>query len=144
MTPSTAIRRALVAILTLSLALTGLAAQPAAAAGTIGSVDGAQGVRYGYDARVEILGTDGRLDIGDLTTDRVVLHARDGRSSRDIVPSWRNLFEDAYVAEDVSFVDAIRTGAPTEVTGTDGLRAVQIVNAGNESIRTGAVVELAG
>lgn len=112
--------------------------------GTIGSVDGAQGVRYGYDARVEILGTDGRLDIGDLTTNRVVLHARDGRSSRDIVPSWRNLFEDAYVAEDVSFVDAIRTGAPTEVTGTDGLRAVQIVNAGNESLRTGAVVRLPG
>lgn len=112
--------------------------------GTIGCVDGAQGVRYGYDARVEILGTNGSIDIGDLAADRVRVHTADGRSSRDIVPSWRNLFADAYVAEDAAFTRCILDNSEPEVTGEDGLRAVQIVNAGNESIRTGAVVELAG
>lgn len=110
--------------------------------GAIGCIDGAQGVKYGYDAHVEVLGTEGRLDIGDLQANRVVLHRADGTSERDIVPSWRNLFADAYRDEDRSFVRAILDDQPTEVTGVDGLRAVEVVNAGNDSIRTGQVVTL--
>ncbi|GAA1393978.1 Gfo/Idh/MocA family oxidoreductase [Luteococcus peritonei] len=110
--------------------------------GTIGCVEGAQGVRYGYDARVEVLGTDGQIDVGDLKANRVVLHQREGRSEADFVPSWRNLFHDAYIAEDRDFVEAIRSGTEPRVTGVDGLRAVEIVDAGNESIRTGQVVTL--
>lgn len=110
--------------------------------GSIGCVDGAQGVAYGYDARVEILGTHGRLDIGDLRENRVVLHEQTGISSTDIVPTWRTLFQDAYVAEDVAFIEAIVTDTEPVVTGIDGLRAVQIVNAGNESIRTGQIVPI--
>lgn len=110
--------------------------------GSIGCVDGAQGVTYGYDARVEILGTHGRLDIGDLRDNRVVLHERTGTSSTDIVPSWRTLFADAYVAEDRAFVQAILDDTEPLVTGEDGLRAVQIVNAGNESMRTRRIVPI--
>ncbi len=110
--------------------------------GTIGLVDGAQGVTYGYDARAEVLGTHGRIDVGDLRDNRVVLHERTRSSSTDIVPSWRTLFEDAYVAEDKAFISAVRGESEPQVTGLDGLRAVEIVAAGNESIRTGRVVNL--
>lgn len=110
--------------------------------GSLGVVEGAQGVRYGYDARVEVLGTDGQLDVGDLRANRVTVHQRDGRSHNDFVPSWRNLFSEAYTTEDQAFVDAVTHGTQPLVTGLDGLRAVEIVAAGNESIRTGEVVEL--
>ena len=110
--------------------------------GSIGLVDGAQGVRYGYDSRVEILGTHGRLDVGGLEADRVVVHESDGVSRRDIVPSWRNLYADAYVAEAAAFVAAIRDDTEPLVTGRDGRAAVAIVSAGNESITTGQVISL--
>ena len=110
--------------------------------GTIGVIDGAQGVQYGYDAQVEILGTHGKITVGDLTGDRVVVHSRDKVARRDIIPSWTVLFKDAYIGEDRSFVQSIRSGESAAVTGEDGLRAVQMVAAGNESIRTGAVVPI--
>ena len=111
--------------------------------GSIGLIDGAQGVQYGYDSRVEILGTHGRLDVGSLEANRVVVHEHDGVSRRDIVPSWRNLYSDAYVREAASFVRAILKDTEPLVTGRDGLAAVAIVNAGNESITSGQVVSLA-
>jgi hypothetical protein len=110
--------------------------------GALGHVDGAHGVRYGYDNRVEIHGTHGRIDIGDVSADRVVVHEETGRSSRDIVASWRDLYREAYIAEDRTFAQAIAEGTPVRVSGEDGLAAVRIVCAGNASIASGAIQRL--
>ncbi len=111
--------------------------------GMQGVVDGAVGVGYGYDARTEILGTDGVMCIGDLRADRVVRHRRGGAMEARTVASWRSLFREAYRAEAAGFVDAIRDDTEPGVTGMDGLAAVRVVNAGNESIRTARPVTLA-
>ena len=42
-----------------------------------------------------------------------------------------------------SFTDAVRNGTPPEVTGEDGLQALQICEAALESSRTGKQVKLA-
>ncbi|MDD4849141.1 MAG: Gfo/Idh/MocA family oxidoreductase [Gemmiger sp.] len=110
--------------------------------GMLGSIDGAQGVQYGYDARVDILGTKGAIQVGGLQNTRTVAFTKEGGLHGDVVKSWMNLFEDAYLREDTSFVNCIQKGRPPEVTGLDGLRAVQIVQAGNESIKTGEIVRL--
>jgi len=60
------------------------------------------------------------------------------------VKSWRQLFEPAYHAEDVSFVECVRNGGRPEVNGRDGLMAVKVVNAGNRSIVEKRIVELEG
>jgi myo-inositol 2-dehydrogenase/D-chiro-inositol 1-dehydrogenase/scyllo-inositol 2-dehydrogenase (NAD+) len=60
------------------------------------------------------------------------------------VKSWRNLFREAYWNEDVAFIEAIIADRDPEVTGLDGLQAVLVVNAGNESIRTGKPVLVGG
>lgn len=110
--------------------------------GVLGCLDGAQGVRYGYDARVEILGTSGSIMLGDLQDKTTVTYTRDHGKTSDVIQSWMFLFREAYVNEDISFVEAVREDSPVKVTGLDGLRAVQVVNAGNESIVTGKVVEI--
>ncbi|MBN1834456.1 MAG: Gfo/Idh/MocA family oxidoreductase [Spirochaetales bacterium] len=102
--------------------------------GAQGVIDGAVSVGYGYDARVEVLGTDGVLFIGQIEDLPVAVCARDQKVVRRSVWSWRGLFTDAYRAEDESFIAAIREERPPEVTGVDGRRAVQVVNAGNRSI----------
>ena len=110
--------------------------------GVLGCLDGAQGVRYGYDARVELLGTCGSIMLGDLQDKTTVTYTKDRGKTSDVIQSWMFLFREAYVNEDISFVEAVREDSPVKVTGLDGLRAVQVVNAGNRSIVTGKVVEL--
>jgi len=107
--------------------------------GVQGIIAGAQGVRYGYDARVEILGTEGIIFIGRLNDTTVVSCTPNGIVA-PVVKSWTDLFLDAYRLEDEDFVRCILEDRVPRVDGVDGLRAVEVVNAGNESIRTGGVV----
>lgn len=110
--------------------------------GMMGCIDGAQGVAYGYDARVDILGTEGLVTIGDLREKTTVVFTKDGKMRGDVVKSWVTLFADAYVKEDISFVECVREQKKPKADGRDGMMAVAAVEAGNESIRTGRVVEL--
>ena len=117
--------------------------------GMQGAIDGAQGVGYAYDARTEVLGTKGCVFIGGLKDESVVTCNVDGNKGNNgnsgsypLVKSWRQLFEPAYLAEDISFVECIRDGGEPEATGHDGLMAVKVVNAGNASIKEKRVVEV--
>lgn len=110
--------------------------------GTIGNIDGAQGVSYGYDSRVDIVGTKGNIQIGGLQSGTTLTYTKEGGMTGDVVRSWMDLFEDAYLNEDMSFINCIEKGTEPEVTGYDGMKAVEIVKAGNESIRIGKIVEL--
>lgn len=112
--------------------------------GMMGCIDGAQGVAYGYDARVDILGTEGLITVGDLKDKTTVVCTKNGKMKEDVVKSWMTLFAQAYVKEDISFVESIREKRKPEVDGWDGMMAVAVVKAGNESIRTGRVVKLEG
>jgi predicted dehydrogenase len=111
------------------------------ASGMQGMIGGAQGVKYGYDARVEVLGAEGILTVGHLE-DTSVASCTAAGLSRPAVRSWMDLFQDAYRAEAEDFIRCILDDRPPRATGVDGLRAVEVVNAGNESIRTGQPVAL--
>ena len=102
--------------------------------GAQGSLSGAQGVQYGYDSRVEILGTHGIIHVGRKDEYSVLTINPEGIQT-PYVKSWRTLFLDAYFEEDLAFIRAILDKSPPLVTGLDGLEAVRVVNAGNRSIR---------
>lgn len=110
--------------------------------GMLGCIDGAQGVGYGYDARVDILGTKGCLLIGEVQDRSCITLTKENGKVSDIVNSWTKLFKDAYVDEDMSFVQCILNDTEPEVTGIDGKMAVMIVKAGNQSIVSKKIVEL--
>ena len=111
--------------------------------GKLGSIDGAMGVRYGYDSRVEILGTEGVIYLGQ-THERTIVTARSDKTlHRPYMNSWRSLFKDAYLAEDTDFIACIREDRPPAVTGHDGRMAVRVVEAGNVSLARGELVRLA-
>lgn len=110
--------------------------------GMMGNIDGAQGVQYGYDARVDILGTNGSLHIGGLMGGTTLTYTKDHRMSADVIRSWTNLFYEAYVNEDIGFIGAIREDREPAVSGLDGMMAVDIVRAGNESIQKGQIIYL--
>jgi myo-inositol 2-dehydrogenase/D-chiro-inositol 1-dehydrogenase/scyllo-inositol 2-dehydrogenase (NAD+) len=102
--------------------------------GRQGFIDGAVSVGYGYDSRMEIVGTRGVLFVGRTEQDSVVGCSADRGMVRPFVKSWRTLFTEAYYAEDQDFVDCILDGREPRVRGIDGRMAVAVVNAGNRSI----------
>lgn len=109
--------------------------------GAQGVLDGAQGVKYGYDSRVEILGTHGIIHVGRNQEHSVLTISPEGIHS-PYVQSWRTLFIDAYFEEDSAFITAIQNHSEPLVTGLDGLEAVRVVNAGNTSIIEKRIVKI--
>lgn len=110
--------------------------------GVIGCIEGAQGVGYGYDARLEVLGTKGVITVGSLKEDTVISCSVGNGIHSDAVKSWRNLFAQAYLEEDKSFIRCIRDGRKPAPDGRDGKMAVAVVRAGNESMNTGKVIKM--
>lgn len=110
--------------------------------GVIATIEGAQYVKYGYDARVEVLGTDGVIHIGKQDAFAFQVVNKAAGIHTPFVTSWTELFSQAYVNEDIDFIECVLQGKKPRVTGIDGKAAVAIVNAGNRSIRTGETVKL--
>ena len=102
-------------------------------------ISGAQGVQYAYDARCEILGTHGLITIGTLHGNEMAVCTKEKSIHRPSIVSWTNLFRDAYLAEDIDFIDCIRMQRAPRATGRDGRAAVASVTAGNASIREHSV-----
>lgn len=102
--------------------------------GVIGTITGAQYVRYGYDSRTEILGTEGIVKVGSQKANEVEMVTSDKEIRMDSMDSWRTLFQDAYVAEAKAFIASILNDTEPEVTGHDGKMALTLVNHGLRSI----------
>ncbi len=102
--------------------------------GVIGTITGAQYVRYGYDSRAEILGTQGIVKVGTQNANAVEVVTADKQIHMDSTVSWMNLFSDAYIAEAESFISCILNDEEPEVTGYDGKMALTLVNHGLKSI----------
>ena len=106
------------------------------------SIDGAAYVQYGYDSKMEIIGTKGVLQVGRSDANFVKCTTVENGTSTPFINSWMTLFIDAYLAEDIAFTEAILNDTEPAVTGRDGRQAVRIVEAGNESILSKNVVRL--
>ncbi len=110
--------------------------------GTIGTVDGTCPADYGYDARMEILGSDGVLFVGEVAKRGVAICTTDRGFQRKPVDSWQNLFSRAYEREDRHFVDSVLEDEQPKVTLEDGRKALEVVLAANRSLRKEREVEI--
>jgi predicted dehydrogenase len=110
--------------------------------GGLAQIDGACPAGYGYDARVEIYGTEGLILVGDPRADSALLVRAEGAVT-DPVASWRDLFADAYRAEDVHLARVARGEEAPRATAIDGLRALEAAVAVNRSIESASTVRMA-
>jgi predicted dehydrogenase len=104
--------------------------------GGIATVDGACPAGYGYDARVEVYGTEGTLLLGSPFARGPVVVGKAG-ALRETVGSWRELFADAYKGEAAHLVAVARGDDAPRATVDDGLRALEGVHAVNTSLSEG-------
>ncbi len=106
------------------------------------SIDGAAYVEYGYDSKMELVGTKGVLHVGRTEGAFLKCSTKEHGTSSPFINSWMTLFRDAYLAEDIAFVECIRNDTLPKVSGVDGRMAVAIVEAGNTSILEKRLVKL--
>jgi len=110
--------------------------------GVLGMVDGCCPATYGYDVRVEILGTEGMLQIGSQQAYSILVWNKDKNLISEGNQSWRTLFKDAYKEGARHFVNCILTDSEPKVGIIDGKKAVEIVIAANKSIKSGKPIDL--
>ena len=102
--------------------------------GALGAISGVCPCDYGYDARLEIVGEKGLLQIGDVRGQSVVVCTdRDRGLVTPIYRSWPERFGSAYVREMKHFLGCIRNGSRPSVNGCDGRWAVAGVLAATKS-----------
>lgn len=102
--------------------------------GGLGSISGVCPCDYGYDARVEIVGEKGIMQIGELQGQAVIIGTdRDQGLITPIYRTWPERFAWGYIREMEHFIRSIQTGTPPKVGGEDGRWAVAGVLAGTRS-----------
>ncbi|MGA2390317.1 MAG: Gfo/Idh/MocA family oxidoreductase [Candidatus Sulfotelmatobacter sp.] len=100
--------------------------------GAIGNIESYAQAVYGYDVRTEIVGSKGSIMVG--TLDRVpavFMTARGGEQM--LADHFLSRFADAYLAEMKDFVQTMLSDRQPRVTGDDGLKALAIAVAAEES-----------
>ena len=97
---------------------------------------------YGYDVRGEVFGSAGMVTVGDGRRTSLILRDRDGLHQQT-ARSDVELLLDAYTAEFVEFVTAVREKRQPAVTGGDARRALALALACVESYQQHAPVALA-
>jgi scyllo-inositol 2-dehydrogenase (NAD+) len=100
--------------------------------GAIGNIESHAQVQYGYDVRTEIVGSKGSIQVGSLHRTPATFLTTNG-SITPIADYFLSTFADAYLAEVRDFVDRILNGRPPSATGEDGLKALALAVAAEES-----------
>jgi len=109
--------------------------------GVLAQVDTSRMSSYGYDVRVEILGTKGAI----FTRPDAASGLRVLKGPQEAVASYSwyaDRFKQAYALEMESFIDSILTDAETKVTAQDGKAAVEVAAAARKSMQEGKAVNL--
>lgn len=109
--------------------------------GALASIENSRRSGFGYDVRTEIFGSRGALMVGDHRQTPVRRFSASG-VLEDHQYFFLERFRDAYRSEITVFLGAIIADEPVPVSGQDGLAALRLAFAAEESRRTGEPVEI--
>ncbi|MBY4592608.1 inositol 2-dehydrogenase [Rhizobium redzepovicii] len=110
--------------------------------GAIVSINNSWRAAYGYDQRVEVLGQDGMLKLANRRQDGVTRMGTSGTLNSNPEPFFLERYAAAYIVELDHFVTAVREGQTISPGVADGVKALRIAYAAEESARTGQTVTL--
>ncbi|OQA45055.1 MAG: Inositol 2-dehydrogenase [Chloroflexi bacterium ADurb.Bin325] len=110
--------------------------------GVIGTIDNCRRATYGYDQRVEILGSKGSIATGNNYPNAAVVS--DAASVRRDLPLnfFMDRYTESFAVEVAAFVDAVLHDKPVPVGGTDARVSVAIGLAAARSHREGRPVKV--
>lgn len=110
--------------------------------GAIGVINNSRKAVYGYDQRVEVFGSKGCITADNETPNLTTLYTEGGVMREKPLYFFLERYNEAFIAEEQGFVDAVLEDKPTLVGAVDGLKPVLIAMAAKKSLETGLPVKL--
>jgi myo-inositol 2-dehydrogenase/D-chiro-inositol 1-dehydrogenase len=107
------------------------------ASGRLAHINNSRRASYGYDQRLEVHGSKGRLLAGNRTATTVELADANTVSGDKPLYFFLERYADAYRAELAAFVDAVINRKPMPVGAEDGRQAIVLAEAAVKSLKSG-------
>ncbi len=111
--------------------------------GRIAVIKNSRRAVYGYDQRVELLGSEGLLQVNNVIENSMVKSTSAGVVSARPTYFFLERYMPAYEAEWTAFVAAVTSGSPVPVSLDDGVDALAMAEAATRSAQSGLSVKLA-
>lgn len=113
------------------------------ASGRMAHINNSRRAVYGYDQRIEVFGSGGRLIAGNRTPTTVELADGNAVASDKPLHFFLERYAEAYRHELNAFLDALANGAEMPVGAEDGRQALVLADAALQSLKEGRPVRIA-
>jgi myo-inositol 2-dehydrogenase/D-chiro-inositol 1-dehydrogenase len=114
-----------------------------AKSGALVQINNSRRCVYGYDQRIEVFGATGQLQAGNQRATTVEYWGAERTAVRDpVLNFFVERYSEAYRAEMDAFVASLEEGRPMSPDFSDGLEALRLAVAAEESLGTFQVVDL--
>lgn len=111
--------------------------------GAVASITNNRHCAAGYDQRMEVHGADGSLFVDNLRPTSVTVNKKDFSAAQDpYLDYFLERYADAYRDELTAFIDAINEGSEVSPDIADGIEALVLAEAAEESARSGCPVQV--
>jgi myo-inositol 2-dehydrogenase / D-chiro-inositol 1-dehydrogenase len=110
--------------------------------GKLAQISNSRRATYGYDQRIEVHGSGGLLRADNQHATTVHKATADGFASDPALHFFLERYAAAYRAEMDTFVTGVLEGKPLNPTGEDGLKALVLADAAEESAKSGKSVRI--
>jgi myo-inositol 2-dehydrogenase / D-chiro-inositol 1-dehydrogenase len=97
---------------------------------------------YGYDQRIEVLGSMGMVSAKNTHEANIELAGENGFETPPLLNFFMTRYATAYANEIASFVAVVSEDRVANPSGEDGLKALELANAAVKSVETGMVVRI--
>jgi len=110
--------------------------------GCLTTIDNSRQAVYGYDQRVEVFGSRGVASSENPLAHSAVVRTADGGTVATLPYFYLERYIPSYIREWEAFVEAVRTGGPTPVSGADARAPLVIGLAAWRSLSKGGPVRI--
>jgi myo-inositol 2-dehydrogenase / D-chiro-inositol 1-dehydrogenase len=97
---------------------------------------------YGYDQRIEVLGSTGMVAAQNHGENRITFADKAGFHDAPLLNFFMTRYIAAYANEIAGFIAAVQSGTETPTTGHDGLMALALAEAALKSVAEGRTVKV--
>ncbi|MBO0662416.1 inositol 2-dehydrogenase [Jiella sp. MQZ9-1] len=110
--------------------------------GRIATIRNSRRAAYGYDQRLELLGSKGMLEVRNETENKLAKWTAEGIATAKPMHFFLERYMRAYQIEWAAFADAVIDGKPVPASVQDGVNALALAEAANLSLKEERPVDI--
>lgn len=112
------------------------------ASGRQAAISNSRRATYGYDQRIEVLGSKGMVAAENQRAVSIEIANGDGFTRPPLLDFFMTRYTAAYAAEIAAFIAGLHEGTPLTPSGEDGLAALRLADAAVRSVAEGRKVKV--